>query len=124
MLGTMGDKMLELTAHYADQWNGWGQWFDNQPEKLAGLLDKVDAACRAAGRDPATLERTATLLLNLPGHEPDPDHARLDGSMEEFAAAIGACRDLGIAHVQVLLHPNTVESITVFAQVLEMIEQR
>lgn len=124
MLGTMGDKMLELTARYADQWNGWGQWFENQPEKLAGLLDKVDAACRAAGRDPATLERTATLLVNLPGHEPDTQFNRLGGSLDDMAAAIRACLDLGVAHVQILLHPNTVEAISAFAPVLEMIDGR
>jgi alkanesulfonate monooxygenase SsuD/methylene tetrahydromethanopterin reductase-like flavin-dependent oxidoreductase (luciferase family) len=123
MIGTKGSKMLELTARYADQWNGWGFWFDNDPAKLADLCDTVDAACHAAGRDPDTLLRTATLLVDMPGYGHDPGRGRVSGSLEEIAAVIRATRDQGIHHIQVLLDPNTVESISAFAPVLDMVEQ-
>ncbi len=50
MIAATGDRMLDLTARYADLWNGWVV-----PGRNAELLGRLDAACVAAGRDPATL---------------------------------------------------------------------
>ncbi len=52
---TAGPRMLDLAARYAD---GWNTWFSSTGNTVAGLLPflaKVDAACEAVGRDPATL---------------------------------------------------------------------
>ena len=47
-----GPRMLDLTARYADGWNTWFSSTGNRVEGLLPLLEKVDAACEAAGRDP------------------------------------------------------------------------
>ena len=44
----------------------------NQVEKLLPALAAVDSACMKAGRDAATLQRTVSLLVDLPGSESDP----------------------------------------------------
>lgn len=50
-------RMLRLVARYADWWN---TGIDSL-EKVRGLLDALDAACEAVGRDPKTLRRTAMM---------------------------------------------------------------
>jgi alkanesulfonate monooxygenase SsuD/methylene tetrahydromethanopterin reductase-like flavin-dependent oxidoreductase (luciferase family) len=63
-------RALRLTAQYADYWNIFSV---NQVAKLAPTREAMDAACVRAGRDPATLKRTVTMLIDLPGSESDPD---------------------------------------------------
>jgi len=55
--------MLKLTAQYADLWN---TGYMGQPETMAAPLAKIEAACRAIGRDPATLGITALIGLWCP----------------------------------------------------------
>ncbi|RIK38755.1 MAG: hypothetical protein DCC58_16270 [Chloroflexi bacterium] len=128
LLGTIGERMLGLTARYADQWNGYFSHTGNSAAGLAPLREKVDAACRAIGRDPATLARTATALVSLTGK---PVHGGtelwnrnlLTGSTEEIAAALRAYADEGISHLQVWLEPNTLEGLELFAPVVELLDK-
>ena len=123
MIGTGGERMLGLTAKYADSWSGG---FKSVAE-YAGKRDKVDRACREAGRDPATLERTVTLTVSLPdaaerqGETPSAD-AR-SGTPEELATALRTCAREGIAHIQVRLEPNTLAGIEAFAPTLEILDR-
>ena len=58
LVGGTGRRMLDLAARRADLWNvAW----DVGPETFAGLNSRLDDACAAAGRDPATLRRTVGL---------------------------------------------------------------
>jgi hypothetical protein len=52
--------MLRLTARHADAWNCGGT-----PEEAAETNRRLDEACRAEGRDPATLIRTVSTGINL-----------------------------------------------------------
>ena len=61
--------MLRLTARYADLWN---TSLPLRPEDLATTLQPLDAACAAAGRDPATLGRSLTVPVDLPGRRQHP----------------------------------------------------
>jgi alkanesulfonate monooxygenase SsuD/methylene tetrahydromethanopterin reductase-like flavin-dependent oxidoreductase (luciferase family) len=87
--------------------------------------------CRKVGRDPATLERSASLLVNVAGHALPGDNwvadARagqaLSGSTEELATALRAYADAGIGHVQVWLDPNTVPGVEAFAPVLALLDR-
>jgi probable F420-dependent oxidoreductase len=127
MVGASGPRMLGLTARYADAWNAD---FGSSPESIRGLNDNLDAACRDVGRDPATLERSASLLVNVAGHARPGDNwvadARagqaLSGSTDELATALRAYADAGIGHVQVWLDPNTVAGIQAFAPVLALLD--
>ena len=71
LIGTRGgERMLRLTARYADVWNRDFMAATRAsrlvPEDRAAAA-AVDAACVEVGRDPATLERTAGVLVDLPG---------------------------------------------------------
>ncbi len=128
MVGTLGPRMLGLTARYADVWNAD---FGSTQESIRSLNDAVDAACEEVGRDPATLGRSAALMVDVAGHALPGDHwvadARaghaLSGSTEELATVLLAYADAGIGHVQVWLEPNTVAGVEAFAPVLEVLDR-
>ena len=127
MVGTSGPRMLALTARYAD---GWNADFGSSPESIRSLNDAVDVACQEAGRDPTTLERSASLLVDVAGHGYPGEYwvadARagqaLSGSSEELATALRAYADAGIGHVQVWLDPSTVAGLEALAPVLALLD--
>lgn len=122
MIGTTGDRMLRLTAEHADLWNGWGL---NSPADVATAQAKVDAACAAVGRDPATLGRTGTVLIDLPGKAGRPRETPpfVTGNAETLAEILRGHSRAGICHVQVVLDPNTVAGVEEFARVLEYLDR-
>jgi probable F420-dependent oxidoreductase len=124
MIGTAGERMLGMTAQYADIWNTWFSQTNNDLGQLKALLERVDAACLAHGRVPATLERTTAMAIEVGPHTPSTMSVPLiTGSSEELAAELRAYADAGIAHVQVWLEPNTPAGIEAFAPVLNLLDQ-
>ena len=89
-------RMLRLTAQYADYWNGWS--INQVDERLASARQAVDTACVNASRDPATLQRTVTVLIDLPGSEKEPGR-RLGTALPflVYAACDRLVRRAGIA---------------------------
>jgi alkanesulfonate monooxygenase SsuD/methylene tetrahydromethanopterin reductase-like flavin-dependent oxidoreductase (luciferase family) len=54
LIGAKGPRMLRLAARHADWWNyGW-----QAIPAYVSLIGELDDACRAVGRDPATLRKT------------------------------------------------------------------
>jgi probable F420-dependent oxidoreductase len=124
MIGSTGTRMIDLAARHADQWNVWFSQTNNELDRLKELLRKVDAACEAVDRDPATLPRTAAIKIEVGPHAPSTMSAPpIRGTPEELADALRAHAEAGIAHVQVWLEPNTVDGIKAFAPVLELLDQ-
>jgi probable F420-dependent oxidoreductase len=125
MIGSKGEQMLRVAAADVDLWNGWYIWNQNSPEGLAPLTAKVDAACRAAGRDPATLGRTTAALVRFDNgvEPPNPRVAAISGTSETIAQRFRDFATAGISHVQVVLDPNTLDGIEQFAQVLEHLDR-
>ena len=124
LIGTTGHRMLELCARHADQWNVWFSTTKNRLENLIPLLKQVDAACAAVGRDPATLERTAAVNVEVGQHAPSKMSAPpLTGTPEELAARLRAHAEAGLSHIQVWLEPNTVAGIEAFGRVLQALDR-
>lgn len=104
MVGAAGPRMLRLTAELADEWNAGMR----SPEDLVPMLRAVETACAVAGRDPRTLTRSAETLVETG-----------DGfDAASVAAHLRRYADLGIAHVQVQLRPNSIAGVRAFAPVL------
>lgn len=117
--GTNGERLLRITARLADGWNT--DWIGT-PDAIPSLRDAVDRACAAEDRDPATLERSACVFVDLPdaaGRFPKVDprapgaqsHAQIRENLERYA-------DEGLAEVMIWLDPNTTEAIAEFGEVL------
>ncbi len=125
MIGSIGERMLRATLPHVAAWNAWHAWFGNSLQGYLPLRDRIDAACRAVGRDPATLERTVALLVALPGavgratSMVDDPVERIDGQPEALATALRGFADEGVEHVQLVLDPITVESIAALEPALE-----
>lgn len=61
LLGVAGEKVaLGIAARRADIWNYWGT-----PDGVAHKLEVLVRHCEAAGRDPATLERSTQALVRM-----------------------------------------------------------
>ena len=122
LVGSHGPRMLDLTARYADLWNT--DWV--LPQDLAPHLAGIDAACVAVGRDPATLEHTVAVRIDLPGVQRQPlggSAGQTSGSVEALATLLRAYATAGITHLQVWLGPNTPAGIEGFAPVLALLDQ-
>jgi len=97
---------------------------DSSPERVPALNAAVDAACADVGRDPATLERTVSIMVDVRGNSEIPASmgrgvaTPVSGSPAEIAATIRAFASENVTHVQLYLLPNTVETIRAFEPVL------
>jgi alkanesulfonate monooxygenase SsuD/methylene tetrahydromethanopterin reductase-like flavin-dependent oxidoreductase (luciferase family) len=131
MVGTRGHRMLRITALYADLWNvAWPSSADRALPHIAAL----DDAGAGVGRDPASVCRTAGVMVDIPGAFPHRGHdwvtqlrARvqpLTGSPQEIAAELRNFAITGISHVQIWLDPLTPAGIEAFAPVLEELDER
>ena len=126
MVGTTGERMLRLTARYADVWNAGLVGGRSRPDAVPPLRAKVDAACAAVGRDPTTLRRTVNPLVCFPelGVGPVPSGAEpLTGSAEGLAEEFRGFAREGIAEVQVLLSPHTMPALEALGSVLAVLDR-
>jgi probable F420-dependent oxidoreductase len=130
MVGSIGERMLAITAPYVDAWNAWYAWYDNRAVGLAPLMAAVDAAAQAAGRSPSSISRTAAVLVQLPGghgrlagDDAQAGQMPLRGSADDIAAALRGWAEAGISHVQLVLDPITEQSIAALAPVLEILDR-
>jgi probable F420-dependent oxidoreductase len=129
MIGSVGERMLAITLPYVQSWNAWYQTFGNTVEGYRPVREAVDAACRAAGREPAEVERTVALLVAFPGgtgrqsgdvsaEDPEP----ISGDADSLAPALRAFAAEGIGHVQLVLDPITEESIAALEPTLRALD--
>jgi len=125
MIGSKGAQILRATVADVDYWNGWHLWNQNSPAGSAALAAEIDAACREVGRDPATLLRTTAALVRFEdgAGAVDQAHPPITGGPDEIAQRFREFAAAGIAHVQVILDPNTTGGIEQFAPVLESLDR-
>jgi F420-dependent oxidoreductase-like protein len=100
LIGGGGEKRtLRIVARYAQEWNVWGE-----PELLAQKGAVLDQRCEEAGRDPATVRRSAQALLFLSEDQAVLDRVRamrierptIVGTAAEVQEIIGRYRDAGV----------------------------
>jgi alkanesulfonate monooxygenase SsuD/methylene tetrahydromethanopterin reductase-like flavin-dependent oxidoreductase (luciferase family) len=123
--------MLRIALPHADAWNSWYADTGNAPQGVARLRTIVDDACRDVGRDPAEVERTVAVLVQLHGgrgrvqgdYSDSTTIQPLAGSADVLADGLRAYAAEGIGHVQLVLDPITRHSIEQLAPVLEALDQ-
>ncbi|OGO58129.1 MAG: hypothetical protein A2Z32_05785 [Chloroflexi bacterium RBG_16_69_14] len=64
MVGALGPVMMRHAARHADIWNSlsFSESFDVQVDETRDRVRAMDDACRAVGREPATLRRSYTMF--------------------------------------------------------------
>jgi alkanesulfonate monooxygenase SsuD/methylene tetrahydromethanopterin reductase-like flavin-dependent oxidoreductase (luciferase family) len=110
-------KTLPLVARHADLWNTYGT-----PEEVAASDTVLRAACEAAGRDTAEIERTVNVNVVIRGDRAAAERAwrgwleagapqegeeilEAGGSVDDVADVLAAYREAGFAHPILVLRP-------------------
>ena len=118
LFGAQQPRMMRLTARYADAWDA--DW-QNDPAVVAGLMQKLDEACLAVGRDPEGLIRTGGTQFKL-GEHPF-DWKPVSGSVDEMVATMHAFAALGLRDYRATPSPCTPETLEAFAKVIEAFDR-
>jgi probable F420-dependent oxidoreductase len=113
MIGSNGPRMLAATLPHVDAWNTWYARYGNTPEGFAEHSAIVDAAATRAGRDPAAIRRTASVLVRVdPASRERPDTDGVEAVMledaEDHLAALAAA---GCHEAILILDPITEGSV-------------
>ena len=125
VIAASGPKMMRLTARYGDAWNWWSADHGDSGA-LASLIEGLNGACEAEGRDPASLGRTLDLYTVDPMGRVEPEEAEamgspLVGSSAEIAEVILGFQSLGFDEVRCDLYPQTVDAVEAMAPVVELV---
>jgi alkanesulfonate monooxygenase SsuD/methylene tetrahydromethanopterin reductase-like flavin-dependent oxidoreductase (luciferase family) len=128
LVGSMGERMLGITLPHVQAWNAWFTWFGNTPDGYRELRQRIDEACRRAGREPAEVERTVAVFVAFPGalgrqlgDLTSPEADPVSGEPSVLAPALRAFAEEGVAHVQLVLDPINVETIAALAPTLALL---
>ncbi len=123
MVGSNGPRMLRAAAPHVDMWNTWHVWFGNSPAGLRPLIEELEDACREVGRDPASIEKTAAIYVQMSrgvgrraGSEDRPEATPIRAG--EVAEKLADFAGAGIGHVQVVLDPIDAAAVEELADTL------
>ena len=131
MIGSVGERMLQIALPYVRSWNVWHSDTGNSPAGVAPLLARVAAACAKVGRDPATVDATVVALVRMAGgvgrrqgdgytdKTPNP----IQGPPEVIAEELRAYARAGVKEVQLVVDPITVESLEALAPALALLDR-
>jgi alkanesulfonate monooxygenase SsuD/methylene tetrahydromethanopterin reductase-like flavin-dependent oxidoreductase (luciferase family) len=124
MIGAKGAKMLRVAARHADTWS----WFAEERSDVAAfapLLEALVATCAEVGRDPATIGRSAGIVVeptSVTGSEAHDFGVPIRGSSAEIAAELTAFGAVGFTQLEVILWPPTPAALDAMRPVLELLD--
>lgn len=120
-----GEKMMTLVARYGDQWNWWGydETIHQIVERLKPIIETLERACQAEGRDPRSLIRTFDVYSVIaPGLDAEPGLTQpVTGSVEEIAEYIMSLGEIGFEEVRCDVWPKTPDAVAAMEPVVELI---
>jgi len=112
MIGANAPRMLSIALPHVDSWNTWFTRYGNTVEGFAAHNAEIDVAAERAGRDPATLERSACVFVALEGagsRQNDESLPAVRG--DELAAHLRALEEAGADEAILVLDPISEASI-------------
>jgi alkanesulfonate monooxygenase SsuD/methylene tetrahydromethanopterin reductase-like flavin-dependent oxidoreductase (luciferase family) len=110
MVGANGPRMLAITLPHVDTWNTWFTHYGNTADGFATHNAEISAATERAGRDPAEVERSACVYVEVEatGERPrDVEPVRLD----ELGAHLESLAEAGADEAILVLDPISERSI-------------
>lgn len=125
MVGSIGDRMLDITLPHVDSWNMWWSQYGNSVDGFRREKARVDERIDALGRT-GSVAATAAICLQLEGglgrqmgDYDDFNTVRpLTGSAEGLADQLREFEAAGAEHVQLVVDPITRDSIEWLGDVL------
>ena len=123
MIGAKGPKMLRQAALHADIWS----WYVEERSDLDAFAPKLaalEAACESVGRDPATIRRSAGIVVEPTAITGSASviATPIRGTAEAIADGFRAFRDGGFTQLELLLWPPTIAALDAMAPVLELLD--
>jgi len=118
MIGSNGERMLSIALPHVDRWNTWYAGYGNTVEGFAELNARIGLAAERAGRDPAAIERSACVLVELDAdavRRPRSDEAVVPVAPDVLAAHLEALEAAGADEAILILRPITEASISEIA---------
>jgi alkanesulfonate monooxygenase SsuD/methylene tetrahydromethanopterin reductase-like flavin-dependent oxidoreductase (luciferase family) len=110
MVGANAPRLLAISLPHVDVWNTWFTQYGNTAEGFAHLNAEVSAAAERAGRDPASLERSACVLVEAgPAGERPRDVPAVPAA--SLAAHLAALAEAGADEAILVLDPISERSI-------------
>jgi alkanesulfonate monooxygenase SsuD/methylene tetrahydromethanopterin reductase-like flavin-dependent oxidoreductase (luciferase family) len=126
MVGSTGPRVLAATLPHVDVWNTWYDWFGNTAAGFADKTREIDEACERAGRDPATLERSACVLVRLGDtreRADEPGVTPLQGSPDAIGADLREIAEAGADELILVLDPITEASVRSLGDVVPQLRR-
>jgi probable F420-dependent oxidoreductase len=126
MIGSTGERVLEIALPHVQAWNTWFDAFGNAPEGFAAANANVTAIARRVGRDPAEIRRSACTLVVLDraerGRRIPEDLPPAEGPPERIAGHLRALADAGADEAVIVVHPIAERSIRELGAVLALLD--
>jgi probable F420-dependent oxidoreductase len=122
MVGSTGARVLGATLPHVDAWNTWYDWYGNTAEGFRSKIREIDDACERAGRDTATLEKSACVLVRLAETAERPNEADimpLHGSIDDIGTGLREIAAAGADELILVLDPITEASIRTLGPVVD-----
>ena len=125
MVGSIGERMLDITLPHVDAWNMWWTQYGNSVEGFRREKERADTLIERHGRT-GSVKATAAVFVQLEGgagrvmgdfHDVDTVHP-LTGSASALADRLREFEAAGAAHVQLVVDPITRTSIEWLGDVL------
>ncbi len=123
MIGAKGPRTLQLAVRHADIWS-WYVEERSDLEEFGPRLAALEAACVELGRDPASIGRSAGIIVE-PTEISGAASALarpIRGSGEAIADGLRAFATGGYTQVEALLWPPTIAAVDAMAPVLELLD--
>jgi probable F420-dependent oxidoreductase len=126
MIGSSGERVLNVTLPHVEAWNTWFTRYGNSPEGFASLNQKVTALAEHVGRDPAEIERSACVLVAIDPGDVDRRNTDgvtpLEGSADRIAQGLRDLAEAGADEAILVLSPITEASIRKAGQALAALD--
>jgi alkanesulfonate monooxygenase SsuD/methylene tetrahydromethanopterin reductase-like flavin-dependent oxidoreductase (luciferase family) len=111
MIGANAPRMLSITLPHVDAWNTWFTAYGNTVEGFAQHNAEISAAAERAGRDPAEIERSACVLVEVDGGTGERPRDVPAVQAGDLADHLRALKEAGADEAILVLDPITESSI-------------
>jgi alkanesulfonate monooxygenase SsuD/methylene tetrahydromethanopterin reductase-like flavin-dependent oxidoreductase (luciferase family) len=112
MLGANAPRMLSIGLPHVASWNTWFSRYGNTVEGFAAETAGIDQAAKRAGRDPATLERSACVFVSVESAGARNNDERISAvPAETLESHLRALAEAGADEAILVVDPITEASI-------------
>ncbi len=123
MLAGHGPRTMKLAAQHGDIWSGFATE-SSQPDWFIPMLERLDEACEAVGRDPDSIGKSIGVCIE-PGDESSAEETGwgipISGPPAAIAEAAARFAELGVTRLEFMVWPGTEDDFDAVEEVLTLL---